>query len=61
MYKLTRMGGSIGEANTYSNGEFFETKEEAQKVAKRWKASYSAAARKYYGVRYSIKEVKSGR
>lgn len=61
------MDGSIGEANAYHNGKFFETKEEAQKVAKRWKASYFAAARtahtahEYYGVCYLIKEVKSGR
>lgn len=58
MYKLVRRGGSLGEANTYKDGELFATKEEAQKVAKAWKSSYSAAARKYYGVGYSIREVK---
>ena len=34
------------------------TKEEAQAKAKGWKNSYSPAARKYYGVRYRIVEVK---
>lgn len=55
MFKVIRYGGSIGECNVpYECG----TKEEAQKKAKAWKNSYSPAARKYYGVRYRIVEVK---
>lgn len=55
MFKVIKQGGSLGDFN---HPIFCETKEEAQKQAKLWKSSYSPAARKYYGVKYRIIEVK---
>ena len=54
MFRVIRHGGSIGEVN-----HPYECKtKEAQAKAKAWKNSYSTTARKYYGVRYRIVEVK---
>ena len=55
MFRVIRYGGSIGEVN---HPYECATKEEALAKAKAWKNSYSPAARKYYGVRYRIVEVK---
>lgn len=55
MYKLIKIGGSLGDNK---EPKFFETKEEAQEAGKRWKKSFSANERKYYNIHYQIKEVK---
>ena len=55
MFRVIKFGGSLGDIN---HPKDCETKEEAQAYAKAWKNSYSPAARKYYGVRYRIKEIK---
>ena len=55
MFRVIRYGGSISEVN---HPYECKTKEEAQAKAKAWKNSYSPGARKDYGVRYRIVEVK---
>ena len=55
MFRVIKFGGSLGDVN---HPKDCETKAEAQAYAKAWKNSYSPAARKYYGVRYRIKEIK---
>lgn len=56
MFRVIKIGGDLGDAMNRTKD--FETKEEAQAWAKFWKGTYSPNARKYYGVRYQIKEVK---
>lgn len=55
MYKLIKIGGSLGDNR---EPKLFETKEEAQEAGKRWKNSFSPTERKYYRVHYQVKEVK---
>ena len=55
MFRVVKFGGSLGDVN---HPRDFPTKLAAQEYAKAWKNSYSPAARKYYNVRYRIKEVK---
>ena len=55
-YQVIKRGGSLGECNGDRN-YLYPTKEEAQAEGKRYKSSYGAAARKYYGVGYSVKPV----
>ena len=51
-YQVIKRGGSLGDRNY-----IYPTREEAQAEGKRYKASYSPNARKYYGVGYSVKPV----
>lgn len=55
MFVVIKKGGSIGENKT---PKAFPTREEAKVYAELWKKSYSPAARKYYNVHYTIKEIK---
>ena len=55
-YQVIKRGGSLGECNGDRN-YIYPTKEEAQAEGKRYTASYSTSARKYYGVGYSVKPV----
>lgn len=55
-YQVIKRGGSLGECHGDRN-YIYPTKEAAQAEGKRYKASYGAGARKYYGVGYSVKPV----
>ena len=55
-YQVIKRGGSLGECNGDRN-YIYPTREEAQVAGKRYKASYSPNARKYYGVGYSVEPV----
>jgi len=55
MFVVIKKGGLIGESKT---PKAFPTREEAKVYAELWKKSYSSAARKYYNVHYTIKEIK---
>lgn len=55
MYVLIKLGGSMMDDVT---PKYYKTKEAAQEDGKLWKESFSPNVRKYYNVRYRVKEVK---
>ena len=55
MYMLIKLGGSMMDDVA---PKYYKTKEAAQEDGKLWKESFSPNARKYYNVRYRVKEVK---
>jgi hypothetical protein len=63
MFILYLKGGSLGEQiyNTSKHGRIvkqFESKEEAKSTAKAYNKILSPGEKKYYGLKYHVKEIK---